>query len=175
VAESAADPPGPIPNPVVTRRSAGEYSGGDPMGGEAAAGAPRPGPDRPERGCAPAQNDSPRGGAAAARWAHNPKVGGSNPPPATTHAIAPVMTTGALCSSLCFVPFPDHLVGDFVFNDVQVLNSLNEETEMVIVGLEHVQVAMPAGQEAFARAFYGDLLGLAERQKPENLAKRGGC
>jgi hypothetical protein len=24
-----------------------------------------------------------RGGAAAARWAHNPKVGGSNPPPAT--------------------------------------------------------------------------------------------
>ena len=25
----------------------------------------------------------PRGGAAAARWAHNPKVGGSNPPPAT--------------------------------------------------------------------------------------------
>ena len=25
-----------------------------------------------------------RGGAAAARWAHNPKVGGSNPPPATT-------------------------------------------------------------------------------------------
>jgi hypothetical protein len=27
---------------------------------------------------------SARGGAAAARWAHNPKVGGSNPPPATT-------------------------------------------------------------------------------------------
>ena len=27
-----------------------------------------------------------RGGAAAARWAHNPKVGGSNPPPATRHA-----------------------------------------------------------------------------------------
>ena len=37
VAESAADPPGPIPNPVVTRRSAGEYCGGDPAGGEAAA------------------------------------------------------------------------------------------------------------------------------------------
>ena len=27
---------------------------------------------------------SVRGGAVAARWAHNPKVGGSNPPPATT-------------------------------------------------------------------------------------------
>jgi hypothetical protein len=44
VAESAVDPPGPIPNPIVTHRSAGEYSGGDPMGGEAAAGAPRTDP-----------------------------------------------------------------------------------------------------------------------------------
>ena len=44
VAESAADPPGPIPNPVVTRRSAGEYWGGDPPGGEAAAGPPGAGP-----------------------------------------------------------------------------------------------------------------------------------
>ena len=26
-----------------------------------------------------------RGGAAAARWAHNPKVGGSSPPPATSY------------------------------------------------------------------------------------------
>jgi hypothetical protein len=32
---------------------------------------------------APSQHPS-RGGAAAARWAHNPKVGGSNPPPATS-------------------------------------------------------------------------------------------
>ncbi len=40
VAESAVDPPGPIPNPVVTHRSAGEYSGGNPGGGEAAAGPP---------------------------------------------------------------------------------------------------------------------------------------
>jgi len=41
VAESALDPPGPIPNPVVTRGSAGEYCGGDPVGGEAVAGTPR--------------------------------------------------------------------------------------------------------------------------------------
>ena len=27
-----------------------------------------------------------RGGAVVARWAHNPKVGGSSPPPATTEA-----------------------------------------------------------------------------------------
>ncbi len=40
MAESVLAPPGPIPNPVVTQRSAGEYCGGDPMGGEAAAGTP---------------------------------------------------------------------------------------------------------------------------------------
>ena len=42
VAESVLAPPGPIPNPVVTQRSAGEYCGGDPTGGEAAAGTPHP-------------------------------------------------------------------------------------------------------------------------------------
>ena len=42
VAESAVAPPGPIPNPVVTRRSAGEYCRSDSVGGEAAAGTPRP-------------------------------------------------------------------------------------------------------------------------------------
>ncbi len=40
VAESGSAPPGPIPNPVVTRSSAGEYCGGDATGGEAAAGTP---------------------------------------------------------------------------------------------------------------------------------------
>ncbi len=44
VAKSAVAPPGPIPNPVVTHGSAGEYCGGDSVGGEAAAGAPD-GPD----------------------------------------------------------------------------------------------------------------------------------
>ena len=42
VAESARAPPGPIPNPVVTPRSAGEYCGGDSVGGEAAADTPHP-------------------------------------------------------------------------------------------------------------------------------------
>ena len=41
VAESALAPPGPIPNPVVTQRSAGEYCSGNAVGGEAAAGAPQ--------------------------------------------------------------------------------------------------------------------------------------
>ena len=41
VAESVMAPPGPIPNPVVTHDSAGEYCGGNAVGGEAAAGAPQ--------------------------------------------------------------------------------------------------------------------------------------
>lgn len=41
--------------------------------------------------------------------------------------------------------------------------------------LDHVQLAMPEGQEDAARKFYGDLLGLPEVAKPEPLASRGGC
>jgi catechol 2,3-dioxygenase-like lactoylglutathione lyase family enzyme len=44
-----------------------------------------------------------------------------------------------------------------------------------ILGLDHVQLAMPAGHEAKARSFYSDVIGLAEEQKPPNLAKRGGA
>ena len=40
--------------------------------------------------------------------------------------------------------------------------------------IHHVQVAMPRGEEAAARAFYGDLLGFTEAIKPASLAKRGG-
>lgn len=43
-----------------------------------------------------------------------------------------------------------------------------------VVGLDHLQLAMPAGREAEARAFYGDLLGLAELKKPPHLQVRGG-
>ena len=46
---------------------------------------------------------------------------------------------------------------------------------MAIVGLDHVQLAMPSGGEAAARLFYGDLLGLDEVPKPFHLAARGGC
>ena len=45
----------------------------------------------------------------------------------------------------------------------------------MILAIDHVQIAMPAGREAEARAFYSGLLGLPEREKPENLARRGGC
>ena len=43
-----------------------------------------------------------------------------------------------------------------------------------IFGLDHVQVAMPRGQEAVARSFYGALLGLQELPKPPDAAARGG-
>lgn len=46
---------------------------------------------------------------------------------------------------------------------------------MKLVGLDHVQLAMPAGREAEARNFYGDLLGLSEIPKPALLAQRGGA
>lgn len=46
---------------------------------------------------------------------------------------------------------------------------------MRIIGLDHVQVAIPLGGEEAARAFYGALLGLSEVSKPAELADRGGC
>ena len=46
---------------------------------------------------------------------------------------------------------------------------------MTILAIEHVQLAMPAGQEQRARQFYVHGLGLEEVAKPANLAKRGGC
>lgn len=42
------------------------------------------------------------------------------------------------------------------------------------LALDHIQVAMPRGEEAAARAFYGHVLGLTEIPKPEPLAARGG-
>jgi catechol 2,3-dioxygenase-like lactoylglutathione lyase family enzyme len=44
-----------------------------------------------------------------------------------------------------------------------------------VVGLDHLQLSIPAGGEDAARAFYGELLGLTEVPKPVPLAARGGC
>lgn len=44
----------------------------------------------------------------------------------------------------------------------------------MILGFDHVQLAMPRGAEEEARAFYGGVLGLTELPKPEPLAARGG-
>lgn len=45
----------------------------------------------------------------------------------------------------------------------------------MIMALDHVQVAMPAGGEVRARTFYSGLLGLNELEKPAALAARGGA
>ena len=46
---------------------------------------------------------------------------------------------------------------------------------MTLQAIEHVQLAMPVGEENKARAFYEALLGLPEQPKPPALAKRGGA
>jgi hypothetical protein len=46
---------------------------------------------------------------------------------------------------------------------------------MPVTAIDHVLLAMPAGREDEARAFYHGLLGIPEAPKPPNLAKRGGC
>jgi hypothetical protein len=43
----------------------------------------------------------------------------------------------------------------------------------VLVGLDHVQLAMPAGGEDRARQFYAAVLGMVEAPKPHELAPRG--
>jgi len=46
---------------------------------------------------------------------------------------------------------------------------------MRVLGIDHVQLAMPKGSEDRARGFYGEVLGMKEIPKPRALAGRGGC
>ncbi|HEX5316392.1 MAG TPA: VOC family protein [Candidatus Kapabacteria bacterium] len=45
----------------------------------------------------------------------------------------------------------------------------------VFTAIDHVQLAMPRGEEEKARAFYCGVLGMTEIAKPAELVKRGGC
>ena len=45
---------------------------------------------------------------------------------------------------------------------------------MTILSIDHIQLAMPPGEEDKARAFYIGILGFVEIPKPADLAKRGG-
>ena len=45
----------------------------------------------------------------------------------------------------------------------------------MITRLDHIQLTMPAGQEAAARKFFGGLLEMEEETKPPAYAVRGGC
>lgn len=46
---------------------------------------------------------------------------------------------------------------------------------MKILSIDHVQIAMPEGEEDAARAFYINILGFNEIPKPPALVKRGGA
>jgi catechol 2,3-dioxygenase-like lactoylglutathione lyase family enzyme len=46
---------------------------------------------------------------------------------------------------------------------------------MKISGIDHIQLAIPSDGEDAARSFYGTILGLVEKPKPPDLAKRGGA
>jgi catechol 2,3-dioxygenase-like lactoylglutathione lyase family enzyme len=45
----------------------------------------------------------------------------------------------------------------------------------MIIGIDHVQIAIPKGGEAVAREFYRTTLGFEEIEKPEGIRDRGGC
>jgi len=45
----------------------------------------------------------------------------------------------------------------------------------MISAIDHVQLAMPPGEEDKARAFFVGVLGMTELPKPAALAARGGC
>lgn len=49
------------------------------------------------------------------------------------------------------------------------------EAQIPFTAIDHVQLAMPAGGENDARAFFCGVLGMTELPKPPELAKRGGC
>ncbi|MGI9111400.1 MAG: VOC family protein [Gaiellaceae bacterium] len=44
----------------------------------------------------------------------------------------------------------------------------------MLLGIDHVQLAAPAGCEEAARSFFGVALGLEEVEKPDELKARGG-
>jgi catechol 2,3-dioxygenase-like lactoylglutathione lyase family enzyme len=45
----------------------------------------------------------------------------------------------------------------------------------MLAAVDHVQLAAPPGSEHRLRAYYVDVLGMAEMPKPTVLAARGGC
>jgi len=55
----------------------------------------------------------------------------------------------------------------------RVSKSAIPDPDVPVVGIDHVQLAMPPGREGEARAFYADLLGICEVPKPPSLALRG--
>lgn len=48
-------------------------------------------------------------------------------------------------------------------------------SDVGVIGIDHVQLAMPHGGEEQARRFYVGVLGMEEVDKPAHLAVNGGC
>lgn len=61
------------------------------------------------------------------------------------------------------------------FLDAWGLTADDSVPATAILGLDHVQLAMPPGREAEAEAFYSGVLGIPRVAKPAPLATRGGC
>jgi catechol 2,3-dioxygenase-like lactoylglutathione lyase family enzyme len=55
------------------------------------------------------------------------------------------------------------------------MQDIQWNNKMSILGIDHVQLAIPSGGEEKARAFFITLLGFREIPKPPELAKRGGA
>ncbi len=66
-------------------------------------------------------------------------------------------------------------MGELYRQGVKSGKMANEAYKMKILSFDHVQLAMPTGEEEKARAFYSGILGLEEVAKPPELAKRGGA
>src|SRR5690349_13591765 len=54
------------------------------------------------------------------------------------------------------------------------ISEANESMNPLLLGIDHIQLAAPAGCDEAAREFYGSVLGLKGLPKPEKLRARGG-
>jgi catechol 2,3-dioxygenase-like lactoylglutathione lyase family enzyme len=54
------------------------------------------------------------------------------------------------------------------------MRAIRLRNKVSILGIDHVQLAMPADEEEKARGFFAGLLGFHEKPKPAELVKRGG-
>jgi catechol 2,3-dioxygenase-like lactoylglutathione lyase family enzyme len=52
--------------------------------------------------------------------------------------------------------------------------SVGGSDQVRLIGIHHVQLAMPTGEEPVATRFYADTLGLEQVPKPPQLSPRGG-
>ena len=89
----------------------------------------------------------------------------------------PIVGLGQFCTEHCTDPplSPSRLPIEVAVTSVAFRVSSRYAAPMPVERLDHVQLAMPAGGEKDARAFYRDALGIDEVIKPPHLAARGGC